>query len=117
MKALEDLVQNFASSVAGQADAIQAGDPKKGNVLARRYIAAFEQIRGYGDPGREALAALLTHQNRDVRVMAAAYLIRYCEKLAKAVLKREAKGSGLTAFGAKQALQRWKEGTWTLDPE
>jgi hypothetical protein len=109
-------VNEFARSVAAQSEAIAMGDATIGNGFAKRYIAAFEKLRDHGDAGRDALAALLSHPRADVRVMAAAFLLRHCEARARAVLESEATGEGLTAFGAAQALQRWKEGTWSLDP-
>jgi hypothetical protein len=33
------------------------------------------------------------------------------------VLQEIAKGEGLAAFEAGEALKRWEEGTWALDPE
>ncbi|WP_116807264.1 DUF2019 domain-containing protein [Steroidobacter cummioxidans] len=114
---IHDLVKEFADCVAAQAAAIAEADPIRGNKFARQYIAAFEKLRSTGDSGRDALAVLLEDGRQEVRVMAAAYLLRHCEDKAKAVLEAESGGSGLVAFGAAQALQRWKEGTWALDPE
>lgn len=111
-----ELVQEFAMSVSRQSAAIEIGDSRTGNKFAKRYIAAFEKIREKGDEGRDALAALLTDERAEVRVVAAAYLLRYREAQATAVLAAEAQGSGTTAFRAEQALQRWNEGTWSLDP-
>jgi hypothetical protein len=96
---------------------MEKSDPNLGNKFAKRYIGAFEKLRACGDEGREALAVLLADSRADVRVMTAAYLLRYKTDQAQAVLEREAKGRGFTAFGATQALQRWQEGTWALDPE
>jgi hypothetical protein len=79
--------------------------------------AAFDELVQHGDVGREALASLLSHENPDVRVAAAAFLLRYCHDRAEAVLLAESRGKGLLAFKASQALERWKEGTWELDPE
>nr|WP_255428434.1 DUF2019 domain-containing protein [Corallococcus sp. AB038B] len=67
--------------------------------------------------GRDALLVLLKHERMDVRVMAAAHLLRYRTAEAKAVLEEAAKGKGLVPFEAGQALKRWEEGTWALDPE
>jgi hypothetical protein len=67
----------------------------------------------------EALAALrapLTHERPDVRVMAAAYLLRHRTAEALAVLREAAKGSGMVAFEASQAIGRWEDKTWALDP-
>jgi hypothetical protein len=114
---LDELVTEFADCVAAQNEAIANRDPNTGNKYAKRYIAAFEKLRRQGDSGRNALATLLSDSRPDVRVMAAAYLLRHSGNRARAVLEAEAKGTGIVAFGAAQALQRWNEGTWALDPE
>jgi hypothetical protein len=109
-------VTEFANCVAAQAKAIEDGDPSTGNKYAKRYVKAFREIQKHGDEGRRALAELFSDPRADVRVMAAAYLLRFCEHSAVAVLETEAKGEGLVAFGAAQALKRWRDGTWALDP-
>ncbi|HYI01911.1 DUF2019 domain-containing protein [Hyalangium sp.] len=113
---LEKLVEQFAENVAAQTDAIWRGDAKTGNKHARKYGAAFDKLRAHGDAGRDALAALFTHPRMDVRVAAAAVLLRHRTAEAKAVLEEAAKGEGMVPFEAQQALQRWEEGTWALDP-
>jgi hypothetical protein len=114
---MEELVEQFAFNVVAQTDAIWRGDAKTGNRHARKYAAAFDKLRAHGDVGRDALAILLKHPRMDVRVMAAAHLLRHRTAEAKAVLEEAAKGEGMIPFGAQQALKRWKEGTWALDPE
>ncbi|NMO20653.1 DUF2019 domain-containing protein [Pyxidicoccus fallax] len=114
---LEELVNQFAENVAAQTDAIWRGDAKTGNKHARKYISAFDKLRDHGDNGREALTVLFNHPRMDVRVMAAAYLLRYRTNEAIAVLAEAAKGEGFVPFKAGQALKRWEEGTWALDPE
>lgn len=113
---LERLVEQFAFNVAAQTDAIWRGDAKTGNKHARKYIAAFEKLRAHGDAGRDALAVLLKHPRPDVRVTAAAHLLRHRTKEAMAVLRKAAKGKSLVAFEASEALKRWAEGK-SLDPE
>ena len=93
------------------------GNPQKGNKHAERYIAAFKALATHGDIGRAALAKLLSDERKEVRVTTAAFLLRYRHHEAKAVLKEAAKGDDLVSFGAQQALERWKDGTWELDPE
>lgn len=112
----EALVTEFADCVAAQTRCIEEGDAETGNKYAKRYVAAFEKLRGFGSVGRDALSVLFQDERTEVRAMAAAFLLRHCEDRAKAVLKQIAQGSGLTAFGASQALRRWDEGTWALDP-
>ena len=116
MKSLEHFVEEFASCVLAQEDALRQRDAQKGNQFARRYIQAWETLRSHGDAGRDALVPLLYDERVPVRVMAAAFLLRYRTKEAKRVLKEAAKGKGLSAFGAGQALERWAEGDWHLDP-
>jgi hypothetical protein len=111
----DKLVEEFAACVMAQEAEIERG--RGGNKYARRYIAAFEKLCAHGDPGREALAVLLGHASPNVRVTAAAFLLRYCEFKARRVLKAEAKRAGISAIGAEQTLLNWKNGTWALDPE
>ncbi|RKG68978.1 DUF2019 domain-containing protein [Corallococcus sp. CA054B] len=113
---LEKLVEQVAKHVAAQTDAIWQGDSKTGNKHARKYGAAIDQLLAHGDPGRNALLVLLKHERMDVRVMAAAHLLRYRTAEARAVLEEAAKGQGLVPFEASEALKRWDEGTWSLDP-
>ncbi|QRN93075.1 DUF2019 domain-containing protein [Archangium violaceum] len=113
---LDALVEVFAQHTAAQTDAIFRGDAKTGNNHAKKRLAAFKKLCAHGDAGRDALAALFNHPRMDVRVMAAAYLLRHRTVEAKAVLEEISKGAGLAAFGASEALQRWEEGTWALDP-
>ena len=119
MKSLDasELVRQFAEEVAKQTDAIWKGDHRAGNKHAKRYIAIFGKLRVMGDPGREALAVLFRHERPDVRVAAAAYLLRFRTHEALSVLREAAKGSSMVAFEAGEAVKRWEEGTWALDPE
>lgn len=113
----EKLVEEFARNVAAQADEIAHGDASKGNRHAKRYLAAFDKLCAHGDTGRDALTVLLTHSRMDVRVMAAAFLLRHRTAEAKAVLEEAAKHKGVAALGAQQTLKNWENGTWALDPE
>ncbi len=110
------LLSLTAQNVAAQTDAIWRGDARTGNRHARKYGAAFDKLRAHGDAGRDALTVLLKHPRMDVRVMAAAHLLRHRTAEAKAVLEEAAQGEGMIPFGAQQALRRWEEGTWALDP-
>ncbi len=112
----EELVEQFAENVVAQTDAIWRGDARTGNKHARTYGAAVDKLFTHGDAGRDALAVLLKHPRMDVRVMAAAHLLRHRTAEAKAVLEEAAKGEGLVPFEAGQALKRWEEGAWALDP-
>ncbi|WP_426746076.1 DUF2019 domain-containing protein [Myxococcus faecalis] len=114
---ISQLVEEFAENVAAQTDSIWRGDAKTGNKHANRCIAAFKKLRAHGDSGRDALAQLFTHPRIDVRTAAATYLLRYRTVEAKAVLEEAAKGEGLIPFEAQEALKRWAEGAWSLDPE
>lgn len=116
MTSLEKLVDDFAHHVEAQTAAIWRGDAKTGNKHAERYLAAFDKLCAHGDVGRDALATLFVHPNMDVRTTAAAFLLRYRTAEAKTILEEAAKGEGLVAFASSQALKRWEEGTWALDP-
>lgn len=114
--AAEKLVEAFAQNIAAQTDCILRGDAKAGNKHADKALAAFTKLREQGDAGRDALAALFAHARMDVRVTAAAFLLRHRTAEARAVLEEAAKGDGLAALGAQQTLRNWENGTWALDP-
>ena len=116
MRALEELVKEFSDSVIGQTEAMRVGDIKRGNQLAKERVQAWGELCSAGDEGRDALAVLLGDPSADIRAMAAAFLLRYKTKEAQRVLLDVAEGEGLAAFGASEALERWKEGDWHLDP-
>ena len=114
---IQELVEEFAKCVSAQSDAIERGNAKLGNRYAARYIKAFQQLRLHGDEGRNALTVLLSDMRADVRVMAAAFLLRHRSSEARTVLEVEARGTGMVAFEAEEALRRWTDGTWLLDLE
>jgi hypothetical protein len=113
---ISSLVKSFSEAVMGQSDAINRGDPRAGNKMAKQYISAFGELRTFGDDGREALVPLLHYPRADVRVMTAAFLLRYKTEDALSVLNAEALGTSLAALGAQECIQRWKDGSWSLDP-
>lgn len=117
MTELEALVKEFAFHVAAQSEAIMRARPGTGNKHAKQSSAALEKLRAHGTAGRDALAALLLHQRMDVRVAAAAFLLRHRTAEAKGVLEEAANGQGLSALEARVILQQWQEGTWALDAE
>jgi uncharacterized protein DUF2019 len=112
------LVGEFARCVLDQEEALRNSDPKTGNKLADKRSRIFTLLRSkYGDKGRQALATLLSHVDDDVRSTAAVWLLRYCHHEAMQVLQDVSKNSsGLTSFAAAQAIKRWEEGDWHLDP-
>ena len=116
VKSLEKIVEEFAYHVQAQNEEIFKGNARIGNKHAKKALAAFMRLRSHGDVGRDALAVLFSHPRMDVRVMAAVFLLRHRTAEAKAVLEEAAKGQGLVPFGASEALTRWEEGTWALDP-
>lgn len=116
-KTIEQLLEDFAQNVAAETDAaFFKANAKLANKHAKQVAAIFRKLKTHGDNGREALSTLFTHPRMDVRVAAAVYLLRYKTVEAKAVLQEAAKGEGLVPFEAQEALKRWEEGTWALDP-
>lgn len=114
---IQKLVDMFARAVIEQTEAMKRIDTRTGNRWARRGHRTFEELRQFGDRGRESLTQLFSHERADVRVMAACYLLRYRTKESLRVLRTESRGQGSIAFGASEALLRWNEGAWSLDPE
>src|SRR3954471_20082314 len=112
-----DLVHQFAEAVVAQDECLERGDAKTGNKHARRQFATFKKLRAMGDSGREALAVLLRDPRPNVRTLAAAFLLRYKTVEALAVLREASRGRGMIAFESSEAIKRWEEGTWQLDPD
>ena len=109
------LVEEFADAVRTWANEYQSKDAA---LSAKRSLDAFMELRNkYGDRGRDALKSLLKDSSPYVRSHAAAFLLRHCTSEAVSVLDEVARGKGMVAFSARQALERWKEGTWALDPQ
>ena len=113
---LEKLVEKFATTLSSQTDAILRGDSRAAQRFGNQHIETFKKILRYGDVGREALVFLFRHPRPDVRVGAAACLLRYRTVEALAVLRPLAEGNGLSSLDASMALKHWEEGTWSLDP-
>jgi hypothetical protein len=114
---LDKLVEQFAQHVQAETEAGWRGDAQTANRHVDEYLSVFDKIRAQGNIGRDALAALFKHPRMDVRVTAAVFLLRHRTADAKAVLEEAAKGKGMVPFEAQEALKRWEEGTWALDPE
>ncbi|WP_408890216.1 DUF2019 domain-containing protein [Myxococcus faecalis] len=114
---LEKLVEAFAQHTAAQTDSIGRGDSQAANKHAKKVNATFDKLCAHGTPGRDALSVLFTHPRMDVRVKAAAFLLRHRTEEATTVLKEAAQSEGLASFSASEVLKRWEEGTWALDPE
>jgi hypothetical protein len=113
-KPIPELVDEFAKHCLAQRAALDRDDVAVANRHHHRSIAAWHAlIDEYGDAGRDGLATLFRHPSTEVRTSAAAFLLRYKTKEATRVLE-EAKAAG--NFGAEQALERWREGAWSLDP-
>jgi hypothetical protein len=110
---IEDLVMSFAEGVRAFETASRVRDATREHT---QIVEAFKGLTQYGDEGRDALMALFEDPSPKVRSYAATFLLRHCNDEATRVLKDIAKGEGLVAFSAGQALERWKEGEWSLDP-
>ncbi len=115
-KTLQELVATFRENVIAQTEAMRHDDYRTGNRHAIRATKAWDELRSYGDKGRDAFFVLLSDSDAYVRLRAAAILLRYRNKEATEVLQEAAKQPGFVGFGASQALQRWEEGDWHLDP-
>jgi len=113
-KSIPELVDDFVKHFLAQNEAIDHGDVSAGNRHARGINAAWDAlIDQYGDAGRDGLAPLLKHPRADVRVLAAAFLLRYKTEEATRVLNEAAAADNLAA---EVTLKNWRNGTWELDP-
>jgi len=115
-KEIARLVSVFRENVIRQTDTIW-NEGRSGNAFARKSIRAFEKLREHGNAGRDAFAILMTDLRPDVRVAAAAYMLRYRHEEAMEVLRQAAARDGMVGFEAGEAIKRWNEQVWSLDPE
>ncbi|HET9235419.1 MAG TPA: hypothetical protein VFP10_14895 [Candidatus Eisenbacteria bacterium] len=116
-KEIARLVSVFRENVIAQTDAI-GNEGRSGNVFAGKRTRAFAKLREqFGDSGRDALAVLMTDVRPDVRVTAAVYMLRYRHQEAIAVLRKAAAKESMVGFEAGEAIKRWNEGVWSVDPE
>ncbi|WP_131990199.1 hypothetical protein [Chthoniobacter flavus] len=107
-KEIQILTEKFADSLAAQNDSIKRHDPVSGNQFALEYINAAKTLIRQGQDGINALAQLLHDPRRDVRGMAAAFLIPFRTDESKAVLKTLIEGEDMIAFESKITLERWE---------
>lgn len=108
------LVESFAANVVAQRNASTA---TVGNRHARKSLDAAKNLLRLGDEGIDALATLLQHKDPDVRVDAAAVLLKDRTEQAVAALRPIAANPrfGLAAFGAQMTLERYSEGVLTIE--
>ncbi len=106
----EDPLATFVAGVVQQNAYIARGDARQGNREAKKYVAAARALLAGGKGEVDRFATLLTHDHNDVRVMAAAFLLKERTEEAVAALRPLAKGSGIAALGAKMTLERYERG-------
>jgi hypothetical protein len=90
-------------------------DWKTANQQAKRLHKIFLQLVAIGIVAREALLALVEHEDDCVALMAAVYSLAHNPELALEALNRLSSKSGFIGFEAEQAIQRWREGNWKLE--
>lgn len=107
------LVAVFAESIIRQDRSATAPE---GNRHADVCLAAFKQLtQRFGDRGREELASLFTHSWPRVRVLAAAFLLRYKHAEAMQLLEEMSNEPGMVGLGAERAIYNWNNRYWELD--
>ncbi len=114
IESLRRLVDEFAAAVEKQTEAIDSHEPERGNEFAQQYVASFRELKTAGKPGLDALADLLRDSRRDVRTMAACFLLRHRTDEALTILKSAAAEKGVIGLGAALTLRRWEDGSWNL---
>jgi len=109
------LIEKFAQSARNHYNATLVGDWRSANKEANNIKKIYKNLQKMGIPAREALLAQIDNEDVSVSAMAAAYSLRYAPDKSLSALKRLATIPGLIGFEAKQAIMRWKEGTWQID--
>jgi plasmid maintenance system killer protein len=113
---IDRLINDFVEAAKNSYEATLSGNSRKANIQAKRIHQVFAKITMIGDSAREALLKQVDNEDDAVASLAAAYSLKYNTEKAKAALKRISENNtGILGFGAEQALERWKEGTWQLE--
>jgi len=111
---MRKLVQSFADAVV---EHCAAKTPEVNWKYASQMREAFfTLIKKYGDAGREALTVLFKHEDPDVRLEAAVWLLRYAHEESMAILREFSSYPGMIGFGARQTIENWNSGDWEIDP-
>ena len=109
-KSPQELIEKFIESVIKQAECTEKGDYKSGNKYADEYISAANDLLAGGDQYIDEFTKILKHTNRDVRCIAAAFLLKDRTKQAVKTLRKLKWGIDIAAMGARQTLKRYKKG-------
>ena len=114
-KDVQKLINDFSFYVIKQNEMIREGNWKEGNKYAKKYIKCYEEIKKLGEDAKRKMLILLEHENDSVKTMAATFLLRTYTDKALQILNQISKRKDIIGFEAKQAIERWEEGTWNLD--
>ena len=111
---IADCVSTFEHAVLMH-DEFSLKDSDVANKSYDSSIKALKQLNKFGDEGLSALATLLDHEKRVVRVTAASYLISHYTSRAIKVLTEAAEAEHPSGGLAIVTLRRWQLGRY-LDP-
>src|SRR5690349_18772019 len=106
----KDPLEAFVEAELNQVECIRRGDARAGNKHARRGIAAARQLLAGGEAAIDRFATLLSHESPNVRVSAAAWLLKDRTEQAVAAFRPIAETEGLAALGAVCTLKRYERG-------
>lgn len=112
---MHDVVQNaidkYVKFAAIHGECTESGDYKQGNKAHDILLKALSKLRASGDQGRQALVALLQHENASVRLWAASHLLKTAPAIAIEKIKEIAAGNGMLALCAETVLSEFAKGT------
>lgn len=94
---------------------VDGAGARKINAQANLIALAYGRLRAHGEIGKQALARLLTDPDVAISIMAATYLMHYVPDASRAALKRALTDPGIIGLGAKYALKRFEDGSWSKE--
>lgn len=109
--AVEDAIEKYIKCAAIHGECTESGDFKQGNKAHDKLLKALSQIRAAGDLGRQALVALLQHENASVRLWSATHLLKTDPAIAIEKIKEIAVGHGMIALCAETVLSEFAKRT------
>jgi hypothetical protein len=104
MAELENALRGYCEAAAGTAASV----PAIANRWARQ-LCAYYMILRKTQAGKDAIASLMSHEDRHVRLWAAAHSLEWAPDSARAALERMRDSGGAGAFDAKWTLIEYQE--------
>lgn len=113
---IKKIIEDYLELQAEASKAAYEGKYKINQKLSKNALRILKKIVSFGEAGRIELANKMNEKDPEKASYAALMSLDFKENEAKKVLERISKEeSGMLAFEAGQAIQRWNEKPWSIE--